>query len=153
MQTNILSKSAVIVALAAFATTTHSQPVILACDTQFVGCVKELDGRSVCTSPRLQKNTIELKNNSIRHLDDYGYFGYKNCEVSEAMISCGEDVEPSVYSSSRDTRRLTIERTTGRLDSSIDVELGSRNGVAPKQKGWLNKYTGYCAVRQNKNLL
>lgn len=144
------------IAILAFAISTTSavgKPVILSCETQFVGCVKELDGRNMCASPRLQKNTIELEEGSIRHLDDYGYFQYKKCELSETMIFCAEDPEPvSVPGSMQSVRRLTIERTTGRLDSSIDVELGTRNGVSPKQKGWVNKYTGYCTARENKTL-
>lgn len=148
-----LFKQAVLLAFAISTTLAVGKPVILSCETQFVGCVKELDGRNICASPRLQRNTIELDEGSIRHLDDYGYFQYKNCELSETLISCAEDPEPgSTSGSMKSVRRLTIERTTGRLDSSIDVELGTRNGVSPKHKGWLNKYTGYCTARENKTL-
>ena len=134
-------------------TLAYGKPVILACDMQFIGCVKELDGRKVCAPQRQQKNTIELEGESIRHLDDYGYLQHKNCEVSETLISCAEDPDPLDSSSSlHSTRRLTIERTTGHIDASIDTDLVARPGTSLKHKGWLNTYTGYCLVRENKNI-
>ena len=134
-------------------TLTYANPVMLACETQFVGCVKELDGRKICAPPRLQKNMIELNIDSIRHLDDYGYFSHQKCDVSEAVISCAEYPDLSTPPRSfRSTRRLTIERTTGRLDSSVDAEFVARDGEALKRKGWINTYAGYCTVRDQKNL-
>lgn len=150
---NKLFRPTAIFTIAISSTLVYGKPVILACDMQFVGCVKELDGRKVCAPQRPQKNTIELDGSSIRHLDDYGYLQHKNCDVSETLISCAEDPEaPGLSGSLRSTRRLTIERTTGRIDASIDTDLVAQNGASLKHKGWLNTYTGYCSVRENKNV-
>ena len=141
------------------ATPVMSKEVLLECSGAFSYCSKYHDGSVRCDLAKPQLTLVSIEGNSITQFDGLGFLTFMNlCELDGSNIQCFEAIplrSSRPPSEEHSTRKLTLYRTTGRLDwayeSTYDPDHPARKRE-PGITGKSNKYQAQCKIREHKNL-